>query len=180
MAHPRKLVRHAIRDLLLGQTVAGARVTATKVEPHRPGQLPAISVYTMNEPVRDATTGAPRELTRDVEAQLVGWIVVDGSAADPMDPIDDFAEQIEAVMDADRFLAGTAFDSVLTDTEIEILKEGGADPLVGRLTLTYTVTYHTVPGAVSPTNDYLRTGATTKITGAGDDNTVSDLFDQQP
>jgi hypothetical protein len=56
----------------------------------------------------------------------------------------------------------------------------GRDPMLGRIVLTYSAVYYQVPGAVTPTEDYLRTGATTQITGAGANNTVSDLFDQQP
>lgn len=161
MAHPRKLARHAVVDLLTNATAAGARVQATKVKTYRPNELPAIAVYTLHEPSESNDT-EPRELTRVPELEIIGWVRLDADAADPMDPVDDLSEQIETVMDANRYLSGTAGDSVLADTTIDILKEDGADPLVARLTLTYSVTYRTSPAA-SVLDDFLRAKATYQL-----------------
>ena len=163
VAHQRKVIRHAIVALLTNATVAGARVQGTKVKTYRPVELPAIAVYTLHEPVQDVDTDtAPPESTRVTEVQVIAWVKLDADAADPMDPVDDICEQIETAMDANRFLGGEAADVTLTDTEIDILKEDGADPLVGRATLTYAVTYRTQP-ADSVLDDFLRAKATHQL-----------------
>lgn len=165
MAHPRKVIRHAVRDLLVGVTAAGARVTATRVEPHRKGELPAISVYTLREPVEEASvTTAPRELTRDVKVEITGW-VAHSDAVPVDDAMDDLAEQIEAAMDADRFVGDLAAESVLEGTEMQVLDEGGADPLVGVIKLTYSVTYRTSPADPADPDDLISVGTTHELVG---------------
>ena len=89
-----------------------------------------------------------------------------------MDAVDDLTEQVEAVMDANRFLDGEAGDTVLEDTEIQVHDDRG-DPLIAVATLTYVVTYRTTPG-VTATDDFLVADTTTQIGGAGDDNTARD------
>lgn len=173
MAHQRKLIRHAIIAQLTGATAAGARVQGTRVEPHKKGELPAISVYTLREPVDpDSASTAPRELTRGVKVEITGWVALLGVAPlDVGDTIDDLAEQIELAVDADRYFGGTASESVLEDTEIEIRDEG--DRLIGIVTLTYAVTYRTSPAA-PVLDEFLTAKATTQIVGAASNNTVSD------
>ncbi|MGN6105198.1 MAG: hypothetical protein ACTHU0_08845, partial [Kofleriaceae bacterium] len=118
MAHPRKLIRHAVVAQLVGATAAGARVQATRVEPLRKGKLPTISVYTLHEPIdQDASAATnPRELTRTVKVEIAGW-VAHSDALPVDDAMDDLAEQIEAAMDADPYLGGKAGDSILEETE---------------------------------------------------------------
>lgn len=162
MAHPRTLVREAGIAALTNATAAGARVSDTRVEPHKKGELPAISVYTLREPVRqEGGDTAPRELTRDVKMEIVGWVA--HSAALPVArAMDDLALDIETVMDANRYLSGAAADSVLEDTEMQVIEDQGGDPLVGIVTLTYSVTYRTSPG-VGALDDFLRAKATHQL-----------------
>lgn len=181
MAHPRKLLRHAAVGQLKGRTAAGQRVQGTRVRVDRKTKLPAIAVYTTREPI-DPGSGesTPRELRRWTELRIVTWLELreQSDDDDAQDLADDMAEQIEAAMDSDRSIGGTAGDCVLTDTELDI--DPGGDPLVGKMTMTYTVTYHTTPGTMTPSDDYLRTDAKTKIKGAADDNLVEDLFEMRP
>lgn len=181
MAHPRTLVRDAVVAALTGATSAGARVTSTHVEAHKKNALPALSVYTLHEPVRpDSVTTAPRELTRDVKVEIAGW--VSHSAALPVDiAMDDLALEIETVMDANRYLSGAAGESVLEDTEMEVVElEGRSDPLVGIITLTYSVTYRTQPSE-SALDDFLRAKATHSVVGGVADTVpaVDGPFDVQ-
>ncbi len=164
MPHPRTLVREAVVAALTGATAAGARVTDTKVEPHKRGELPAISVYTMREPVRpDSELTAPREITRDVKVEITAWVA--NSAALPVARgMDDIALEIETVMQANQYLSGAAGDSVLEDTEMQILEEDRADPLVGCITLTYSVEYRTQPFD-TVLDDFLRAKATHSVVG---------------
>lgn len=167
MAHPRKLIRKAVVALLVAaNTNAGARVTATRVEPHRKSQLPAISVYTLREPIdQDASSAtSPRELKRNVRLEVTGWVAhSDTISVD--DAMDDLAEQIEAAMDADPYLGGTAGEFLLEETVMQVVEDDAAsDPLVGVVNLTYVVTYHTMP-AEPVLDDFLTVGATHEIEG---------------
>ena len=171
--HHRTVIRHGIVAVLTGATNAGARVQGSRIEPYRDTELPAISVYTAREPIEpDSGADAPRELTRELRAEIAIWVALNGAAPDPFDPLDDITEQVETVMDANRFLGGAAGDSVLEDTEIRIHDDRG-DPLLAVATLTYVVTYRTTPG-VTATDDFLVADTTTQIGGAGADNTARD------
>ncbi len=151
--------------VLTNATAAGTRVYDTRVEPMKKAPLPTISVYTTREPVREgAENTAPRELTRDVQVEIIGW-VMHTAAVNVAKAMDNLAEEIETAMDANRFLGGEASESVLEDTEMEILEESGGDPLVGRITLTYSVTYQTSP-AESVLVDFLRAKATHAVVSA--------------
>lgn len=167
MAHPRKLIRDAVVALLTGAaTAAGARVTATRVDPHRKSELPAISVYTLGEQVTASDT-TPRELTRVARLEITAW-VAHTAALHADDAMDLLAEQIEAAMDADPYLGGKAGDSVLEGTELAILDEHD-DPLVGVVTLTYAVTYRTYVDDAVAVDDFLRAGVTHQLVGGVSD-----------
>lgn len=172
MAHPRKLIRQAVvAALVAANTAAGERVSATRVEPHKKSQLPAISVYTLREPVNtDASVNtAPRELEREVKVEITGWVAhTDEYPVD--DAMDDLAEQIEATMDTDPYLDGAAGDSILENTEMQVVEDDGrSDPIVGVVTLTYSVTYRTSPVAAVLDN-FLRVDAIYQVVG-GDEYT---------
>jgi hypothetical protein len=142
MAHPRKEIRHAVRDLLAAAaTAAGDHVTATRIFPYRKGDLPAISVYTLEETIdEESAESAPRELLRSIDLEVAGFVHA-GSAVD--DAMDDLAEQIEAAMDADPTFGGKAADSFLRSTTMGLTGDG--DTIAGMVTLTYDVTYRTTP-----------------------------------
>lgn len=175
MAHPRKLIRHAIVARLTNATAAGDRVQATRVDPHKKNELPAISVYTLREPVDAGGDTEPRELTRAVKVEIAIWVAhSDELTAD--DAMDDAAEQVEAAIDGDRFLGGLAAECVLENTEMQMLD---GDPLVGLITLTYSVTYRTSPAA--PTlDDFVRAGVDHRLVGGVPDTVpASDLVTVQ-
>lgn len=174
MAHQRKLIRQAVVALLISaNTAAGSRVQGTRVEPHKKSQLPAVSVYTLSEPVApESAVTSPRELTRELKLEITGWVAhTDGIPVD--DAMDNLAEQIEAAMDVDQYLGGKAADSILEETEMQVIEDDGrSDPLVGIVTLTYSVTYRTAPAAPANLDDFLSVDATQKIAG-GVPSTVS-------
>jgi len=181
MAHGRKLIRHAVVTRLTNATAAGNRVSATRMDPHRKSDLPAISVYTLREPTDPGSSStAPRELTRDVKVEIAGWVV--HSDALPLDDaMDDLAEQIEMAMDADPFLGGAAGDSFLESTEMQVREpDGASDPLIGIITLTYSVTYRTIPSAPANLDDFLTVVQSTPIVGGVADTVpASDQFTVQ-
>lgn len=162
--HPRKLIRDKVVQLLTGATLAAERVYPTRIVPYKKGgALPVIAVYTLAESVDpQSVQSAPRELTRDLSLVIEAW--VDGAASD--DALDALAEQIECVMERDPFLEGTAAQSVLSETETEVVTEG--DRPMGILMLTYSITYRTY-GATEcnpgPQDDFYTAGTTYDIGG---------------
>jgi hypothetical protein len=171
--HQRKIIRHAVAKLLIGKTAAAERVYRTRVEPLKK-QLPAVSVYTLSEPVEvESLDVEPRELKRELKLDITAWVA--HSEANPADDqMDDIAEQIEAVMDANRFIDFQAADSVLENTEITVLDDG--DPMVGVITMTYSVSYRTEP-TVENLDDFNRVATTTLVVGgAPDHQPVHDSF----
>jgi hypothetical protein len=180
MAHPRQLIRQAVRTLLDGVTVAGARVSATRVDvPYRKVDLPAISVYTLEETVEDESSStAPRELERELTLEIAGFVEF-GEGVD--DRMDDLAQEIETAMHADPFLGGLAGDCLLVATELSVRGEG--DRLAGVVTLTYAVTYRTLapePPADDDMDDFLRVDAEHNPAGeVHPDEVAEDLFTVQ-
>jgi hypothetical protein len=174
MIHHRTIVRNAVvARLVSAVTAAGSRVTSTRVEPHRAGQLPAISVYTLSESVRpESAMAAPLELTRDLKLEIAGWVA--HTAEVPVDEaMDSLAAEIERAMDANRYLGGELAESVLESTEMSVRDD--ADPIVGIVTLTYAVMYRTQP-AVGALDEFLRAGTTTQVAGSSVDNAAHDVI----
>lgn len=182
MAHQRKQIRDAVVARLANATGAGTRVSATRVDPHKRGELPALSVYTPSEQVDpDGALTAPRELTRDLQLEIVGWVAhSDALPAD--DAMDALALEIEAALDSDSYppLGGLAGDLILTGTTMDVLGEERSDVLVGVLKLTYSVTYRTFVDTSVATDDLLRVGATTQVIGGvADTAPITDLVTVQ-
>lgn len=181
MAHPRKLIRQAVVALLASaNTAAGARVQGTRVEPHKKSQLPALSAYTLNDPVNeDASTET--EEAHDLELEIVGWVAhTEALTAD--DAMDDLAEQVENAMKGDPYLGGKASEVVFKGTVMEVVEDDGrSNPQVGIVVLTYAVKYRADFAVTTPTDDFLTVNATHQIVGGIEDDTVpaSDQFTVQ-
>lgn len=173
--HQRKVIRDVVVGLLLGRTAAELRVLASRVVPYRKNELPAISVYTLDETVDgDSASTAPRELTRDLKLEIAGWVahIPDGPLVD--DAMDALALEIETAMDADPFLAGAVGDSILEGTTMAIRGEG--DALMGIVTLTYAVTYRTLapePPALDSLDDFLTADTLYRPPGTPTDGEVA-------
>ena len=154
MPHQRLVIRHAVRDRLLGATAAEDRVFTTRLVPYRRTKLPAIAVYTRAEPVDpESRNTAPRELTRNLQL-VIEVAVAEGSsvrgvpvAVDQLDDaLDGLAVEVERVMDADPWLGGAAGDSLLTSTDVDVIVDVDGRALeqpIGLVTLTYAITYRT-------------------------------------
>lgn len=156
--HQRQVIREAVRDLLIAaSTAASTRVVATRTLPYRKNELPAISVYTLEETVDgESVNTAPRELTRNLQLEIAGWVT---AADDVDDQMDALALQIEFAMDADRYLADSAAECVLDGTTMGI--QGDGDNLMGLVTLTYAVTYRTMaPEAPTDLSDFTTAAVT--------------------
>jgi hypothetical protein len=180
--HQRRIIRDAIAAQLIGKTAAGPRVTRARVDPHQRRHLPALSVYTPSESVDpDSTTRRPRELTRELAVEIVGW-AVHSEAYPATDALDDLAEQVEAVIDLDPYLGGAAGlgGAVLQSTDVKIEGEENSDLLVGVIVLTYTVPYTTSPPPAAELAEFLRAGVTTVVDGATVDNSPTDVIQVRP
>lgn len=139
MAHPRKVIRQAVRDALIGATLAGANVFSSRGLPFAASQLPAISVYTLSDAGAEGNVRtAPRMRRQTVRLAIdLAVSMPAGGAVD--DALDDLAEQVEAIMDADPQLDGSASDSILESSELGIIETGGRP--MGGAQLIYLVEY---------------------------------------
>jgi hypothetical protein len=179
MAHQRKLIRHAVAALLISANTAAAdRVTPTRVEPLGKN-LPAISVYALGDEndVETATNSAPRQNNRTLKLEITAWVAHRDSAPCD-DAMDDIAEQIEAAMAADSYLADTAADCVYESTVIAVVEvDGHSDPEVGIIVLTYQVTFNAYEGATA-TDDFESADVQQAPVGGipGDTPVVEDTF----
>lgn len=78
-----------------------------------------------------------------------------------------------------QLLVSAAADTILESSETDIQEtDGKSDPLVGRITLTYTVTYRTSPATDAPAvlPDFTLINAEHRIVGATDANAAYDQF----
>jgi hypothetical protein len=163
MAHQRKLIRDNRVAALKNATAAGMRVFPTRLDPLKPTELPAISVYTLSEETDEASADtAPREIKRTLELEVRLWVAhSDGVHLD--DAVDALAEQVEAVMDADRYFGGTVSDSYLKKVEMEVDED--TDPLIGVARMFYAATYRTSPAAPGGLDDFKTVDAKYQLVG---------------
>lgn len=139
MLHQRQRIREAAKAALVGKTAVGDRVHETRILPWKKIELPAIAVYTLNEEVDpESARSAPRELERTVELAIEAFVEAGDNVDDALDAL---ALQIERAMHADETLGGTASDSILSSSEMAVLKDG--EKLAGTIGLTYSVRYFT-------------------------------------
>lgn len=178
MAHQRAVIGAAVRDLLIAAgTDAGERVYLNRFLTVRNHELPAILVYPLSETVDPASgSTAPRELTRYLDLAIDGLVAAERDADARMNAL---SEQIEAALHADPYLGGEAGDSLLVDSELAV--ELVSDRQVGRVAMTYSVTYHTeAPAAPTDVDDLETVHATTNLNGElGDDDAAADTVTVQ-
>lgn len=154
MAHPRKLIRQAVVTLLSGATAADARVFKAREVSFKQSELPAVAVYTPDEEVETTRSTAPRELERTLQLVVEG-VTESGSPSDVDDAADDLSEEIEAALDADPTLGGTATDTLLVRTESDTFSQTGKNH--GLVRLTFTVFYETYAPMTAPAADDFNT-----------------------
>jgi hypothetical protein len=168
--HHRHVIRNAVAELLQGRTNAGHSVFQTRYKEWRPGELPALAVYALEETVDpESARSAPRELKRTLQLAIQGVVAL---SADVDAALDELARQVERVMHADPWLSDSkgearVSDSVLAATHLGVDEEG--DLPVGLVRLTYTVTYYTpAPAAedLPPLADFTKAHVETNLRGA--------------
>lgn len=150
MPHQRQLIRQAVKAQLLGATAAEDRVYTNRMFPYTRAQLPALAVYTLEEEVEPFNT-APRELKRTLQLAIEAAVEETEEVDDALDVL---ALQVEAAMDLDETLGGTASDSLLSSTQMEVIETGSRS--AGVIRLEYTVTYYThVPQVREGLDDFV-------------------------
>lgn len=96
MSHGRKLIRHAVRDLLINKTSAGERIYTNRRTALWDNALPAIVIFTTSQD-DELYSVSPRELMRT--AQIGIELVVAKEGEIPLDDeMDDLCEQVERVL----------------------------------------------------------------------------------
>lgn len=137
MAHRRQQIREATVAALKGKTAAVDRVSKTRAVPYRLNELPAVSVYTVEEEV------VPRlpDLGRTVTLAIVGVVSLTLAHPNVDDELDALALEIETAMNADPTLGGAATLTYLVATAIDVVDEQGRP--VGGIRLTYHAKYTT-------------------------------------
>ncbi|GJD31497.1 hypothetical protein PMNALOAF_2756 [Methylobacterium adhaesivum] len=144
MTHPRKLLRHAIRNRLKTAvggtypTAADDKVFASRIAPIADDDYPAILIYTReekdySEPIDDSLAWRKATLSVVIEGLLRAGESVD-------DKLDDLAEQIEGALDGWSIPGFEGANMTLHETDIDLVTENVRKP-VGAIGLTYAVTY---------------------------------------
>lgn len=148
MTHQRTIIRNQVASTLTTAAIVGSgNVYKTRMLPFRTAELPALTVYTLDE-TSTVFDVSPRMYERKATLEVVAAIVATDAIDDDLDAL---ALGIETALDADIFQNDTCSDSILTAMEVAI-DEGGQKP-IGMLRMTYEFTYYTNPGIV-PTDDF--------------------------
>lgn len=124
VSHPRTAIRKKAVELLMGNTGVGASVYVSRVAPFIvndwDNQLPAISVYTMDE-AGEIHNAAPREYRRTVQLA----VEIQGEADEALDDVlDEIARQVELILLRDDTLDGTASDLRYSQTQMVLREQG--------------------------------------------------------
>lgn len=166
MSSKRKAIREAFVDLLTNETDAEDRVYSNRVRPIWRSKLPAILVFSRNEPA-SIFAESPREMQRELTLS----VEIMADANDSLDnSLDVIAEQVETLLDVDHTLGELCHDVVLESTEMVINRDG--DTLYGSCILNYKIIYHRVAANSVEDLEYLERVDTTYQT----DNPASAEF----
>ena len=136
MAHNRKLIRHAVKDLLIDNTSAGPNVYPNRETNLWESELPAILIYTKDEPEAQPRAVNSqqyiRKLTLFIEIKTLATETVD-------DDLDDLAEEVESIIRANPNLNSTATSVQYKGTEI--ILDATSETEKGVAILTFEVQY---------------------------------------
>lgn len=133
-------VRHAVRDRLIGKTVAGDRVYTTRKRALWKAGLPALVIYTVEElePEIKGEGEAPlwhRQLMVAVD------VVVNDKDGVPDDAVDELCDQVEtAIFGGERFI-GTEHVVGLAHAGVQFRFEGRASSMLGAARILMSIPY---------------------------------------
>lgn len=121
--------------MLSGETDAGTNVYTSRETSLWKSELPAILIYTSQEPTAPESLSARRyirSLELNIHVKIEATENVD-------DDLDELVSDIEELIDADQSLGGTVLSAVQTNTEIRVDSEGDKD--IGVAIITFECKY---------------------------------------
>lgn len=150
MASIRKAIREEVVETLkaantaVGQNVFPSRVRAAW---DHDNELPCILVYTRTEPA-EIDAESPRSYKRNLRIA----VEILAKADDNLDnTLDDIAEQVESALFKDETRGNRCEDTILTDSELELLPDG--DTLIGACRITFETPYYKDAPAAGEENE---------------------------
>lgn len=114
--HKRKLLRQAAKRLLTGATMAGAHVFTNRPTPLWQPEIPAICIYTLEEPASLASQ-SPRVYRREPRLAIELFVQASGNCDDLMD---DFSLQVEDILFANEYLKDPETDLDTLDDRLTL------------------------------------------------------------
>ena len=134
--------RTAIRDRVVkklkAETAAADRVYGSRILPLPEADLPALLVYTQNEPSIEVFAESPRVFDRTL--QLIVEIIA--MQSDQLDAqLDAIARIVETIVLADRLQGGFARDTLLSSITVQFSEEGAVS--AASCQITFNVMYQT-------------------------------------
>ncbi|MGE0270299.1 MAG: hypothetical protein AB7M05_08925 [Alphaproteobacteria bacterium] len=141
MTHVRQQIRDAVATTLTGLSITGSNVFVSRTAPLTSGDLPALEIFTLKEPVR--TISRERTQMRDLEVLVDACVDSSSSTAD--DELDDICSEVETALSASVTISAVVVELVLAETNIELKSE--ADPSVAVAHMKYVFTVQTAQGA---------------------------------
>ena len=136
----RTSIRDRVVQKLKAETDAGDRIFGSRILPLPEDHLPAILVYTQNEPTVAIFAESPRIYDRTLQL-VVEIIVARGELLD--DQVNAIARIVETVILPDRFQGGLARDTQLSSLAIVFPDADQADQKMARCQIVFDVIYQT-------------------------------------
>jgi hypothetical protein len=131
----RQAIRSALKAMLSGETTAGANVFTNRETRLWQSELPAILIYTNQEPSTPESLSARRYI-RNLELVIHVKIEATENVDDDLDQI---VTEVEEIIDADQSLQGTVLATSQTNTEIRVDSDGEKD--IGIAIITFECKY---------------------------------------
>lgn len=140
----RRLIRQHIKTLLSTPAITGigTKVFANRARLVFETELPNIIIYTKNEP-SEKFVEAPREFKRSLNLEIEIQYRLNPPDEDTVnidDAMDDIAEEVERRVLLDPTLNNLASDTLLDNTEMDIVQNG--NQLIGSCKITFVVEYN--------------------------------------
>lgn len=136
--HVRRQIREAAAALLTGLATTGSHVYPSRIYPMSDAELPGLRIFATEEASEPMGIASPKLLDRRLTLVIEACAKAESGLDDTLDLM---CQEVETALAASPTLSGTAHDSWLTGTEIQLSGEG-EQPL-GVARLSYTVLYIT-------------------------------------
>lgn len=153
MASQRKLIREAvIQRLKDANTRVSDRVFGNRVRPIFQQEVPCIVVYTKSDNA-EISNESPREYKRTLS--IVLELVSKSDEEETLDGyLDEFCSEVETAIFQEETFSGLVSDTILGDTEIDILVDGEKPIGAAKINLVMPYYEHLPSGPASPFDDF--------------------------